>query len=113
MNLTFTVLEEVEDGFAEVTITDRMIGSIDGDTEESLEFSVTSGGVNVVNSIPGDVNGDGKVNGMDLLRLKRYVSGQNVTIDEVASDVNGDGKVNGMDLLRLKRYVSGQNVTLL
>ena len=113
LNLTFTVLEEVEDGFAEVTITDRMIGSIDGDTEESLEFSVTSGGVNVVNSIPGDVNGDGKVNGMDLLRLKRYVSGQNVTIDEVASDVNGDGKVNGMDLLRLKRYVSGQNVTLL
>ena len=109
LNLTFVVLDGVEDGFAEVTITERLIATVN---EDVLEFSVTSGGVNVANSIPGDVTGDGKVNGIDLLRLKKYIAGQDVEIDPVASDVTGDGKVNGLDLLRLKKYIAGQDVVL-
>ena len=109
LNLTFTVLEEVEDGFAEVTITQRKIGNTN---EDRLEFAVISGGVNVVNSIAGDVNEDGEVDGFDLLRLKRYLCGHNVVIDKTASDVNGDGEVDGFDLLRLKRYLCGHDVVL-
>ena len=63
---------------------------------------------------PGNVNGDesGTVDGRDLLRLARYLAGQDVTINQKASDVNGDGTVDGRDLLRLARYLAGQNVKL-
>lgn len=109
LNLTFTVLEEVEDGFAEVTITDLDILNVD---EDSVNFSVTSGGVTVANSIPGDVTGDGKVSIADALRLQKKLAGMDVEIDPVASDVTGDGKVTIADLLRLKKYLAGMDVTL-
>ena len=55
----------------------------------------------------GDVNGDGSLDGRDLLRLARYLAGDNVEIDEAAADVNGDGKVDGRDLLRLAKLLAG------
>ena len=63
---------------------------------------------------PGNVNGDpdGIVDGRDLLRLARYLAGQDITIDRKASDVNGDGVIDGRDILRLARYLAGQNVEL-
>lgn len=62
--------------------------------------------------VPGDVNGEGKLDGRDLLRLARYLAGGSVSIDEAAADVTGDGKIDGRDLLRIARYLAGQNVNL-
>ena len=109
VDLTFTVLEGAEDGFAEVTITDRMIVN---DNEEVLEFAVISGGVNVANSIPGDVTGDGNVNIIDVLRLQKYLAGMDVEIDPIAADVTGDGNVNVIDVLRMKKFLAGMDVVL-
>ena len=63
---------------------------------------------------PGNVTGDadGTVDGRDLLRLARFLAGQDVEIDPQAADVNGDGAVDGRDLLRLARYLAGQDVEL-
>lgn len=60
----------------------------------------------------GDVNGDGEVNGIDLLRLAKYFAGWDVVISSDASDVNGDLTVNGLDLLRLAKYFAGWDVQL-
>ena len=59
---------------------------------------------------PGDLNGDGKVNVMDLIRLKRYLADGTEVVGN--ADVNGDGKVNVMDLIRLKRYIAGEVVDI-
>ncbi len=61
-------------------------------------------------TIPGDLNGDGKVNVMDLIRLKRYLADGTEVVGN--ADVNGDGKVNVMDLIRLKRYIAGEAVDI-
>ncbi len=56
---------------------------------------------------PGDVTGDGAVDGRDLLRLTRFIAGNDVTIDAAAADMNGDGKVDGRDVLRLAKQLAG------
>ena len=59
--------------------------------------------------IIGDVNGDGRVNNLDLVYLKRYLADwedyPESTIDLIAADVNGDGKVNNLDRMILTRHL--------
>lgn len=59
--------------------------------------------------IPGDCNGDGKVDGRDLLRLARYLAGAPVSIDLEAADLNQNGTVNGQDLLRLAKKLAASD----
>jgi hypothetical protein len=73
----------------------------------------TCTGCGAADSVPGDVNGDEKINSLDGLLLMRYLNGWNVNIaSPEAMDVNGDGKVNSLDGLILMRYLNGWNVTL-
>ncbi len=60
------------------------------------------------NVLLGDVTGDGTLDGRDALRLMKYLSGQDVTIDEAAADMNGDGILDGRDVLRLLKTLAGQ-----
>jgi hypothetical protein len=52
--------------------------------------------------IPGDVNGDGRVDASDYDALRLYIVGRSVEgfVSE-AADLNGDGKVNAQDLVLL------------
>ena len=52
-------------------------------------------------SIPGDVNGDGDVNGADIVAVINYVLNDSKT----DGDVNGDGEVNGADIVAVINYV--------
>lgn len=60
--------------------------------------------------LPGDADNNSKINGFDLLRLKKYLSGENVEIVVGNCDINGDGKINGFDLLKLKKHLSAPEV---
>ena len=66
--------------------------------------------------LPGDVNGDGKVNTADVSLLAKYVKahGQGVTIVPGSGDVNGDGKVNTADVSLLAKFVKahGEGVVI-
>ena len=57
--------------------------------------------------IIGDCNGDGTVDGRDLLRLARYIAGGGSSVDLSAADINGDGNVDGRDVLRLAKQLAG------
>ena len=56
--------------------------------------------------IPGDANGDGKVNNRDLGVLQKHLNGSAVTIDLTAADLNGDGKINNRDLGMLQKLLN-------
>ena len=56
--------------------------------------------------IPGDLNGDGKVNNRDLGMMQKHLNGQEVTIDLLAADLNGDGKINNRDLGLLQKLLN-------
>ncbi|MBE6588018.1 MAG: DUF4091 domain-containing protein [Ruminococcaceae bacterium] len=60
---------------------------------------------------PGDVNGDGEVNAMDMNVAKRIIAGTvTPTAEQVlAGDLSGDGVFNGVDSNYLARLISGTN----
>lgn len=63
---------------------------------------------NLVTVIPGDVNGDEKVNVTDAVLIVRYAAKWSITIDLEAADYNADGTVNVNDAVAILRtQVSG------
>lgn len=60
-------------------------------------------------ALPGDVNGDGKLNQYDYILIKRIVMGTyKPTADELKRcDVNCDGKVDKYDYIAVKRMILG------
>jgi oligoendopeptidase F len=58
----------------------------------------------------GDVNLDGNVDVTDLLALKKYLLGMEVSnFNSTTADVNGDGTINVLDLLTLKKVLLGMD----
>ena len=63
--------------------------------------------------IPGDINGDGRVDSRDVLNLLRHLSGwDGITVVKEALDVNGDGKSNFRDVTALLQYIAGWDIVL-
>jgi hypothetical protein len=62
----------------------------------------------IVSAVLGDVNGDGKVDTVDLAALKLYLAGMG-TLNEKNADLNADGKVDTVDLASLKLSLAGMN----
>lgn len=52
-----------------------------------------------------DVNTDGNVNILDLVRLKKITSGNSA--ETAKSDINRDNSRNGTDLTLLRKYLLG------
>ena len=88
-------------GAAELSLSKYLFGTIDGDdmiiVPQSIRLNIEEG------LMPGDVNRDGVVNILDLIRVARKL-GQQVSAED-PEDVNGDGVVNIFDLT-----ITAQNI---
>ena len=66
--------------------------------------------ITVVDAIPGDVNGDDKINGLDIVKIVGYIMGSPTQpFIEAAADLNEDGVINGLDLVREVSLVMAQS----
>ena len=107
--LKFKVLEDAPDGFAKVSLFNVDVLTID---EKPISVTVSSGGVEVITRLPGDVTGDGVLDTRDALRLKKHLAGLDAPIVWQNADVTGDNDVTLADLLRLMKYLAGMQVEL-
>ncbi|MBR7132315.1 MAG: InlB B-repeat-containing protein [Clostridia bacterium] len=57
---------------------------------------------------PGDVNGDGRIDALDVNLVRRHIAGgYDVKINALAADVNADGYVTAKDVSCIRQYVVG------
>ena len=60
--------------------------------------------------IPGDVDGNGKLNGKDVTAIMKYLVGAKPkNFNEDAADFDGNGKVNAQDVTKLMKHLVGAN----
>ena len=66
------------------------------------------GSLYFVTFFAGDANGNGQVNGLDVVFLVNYLKGIGPAPDPpLSGDANGDCSVNGMDVVYLTNYLKG------
>ena len=74
--------------------------------EQNIDCTIVSGSIRIIDCIPGDINGDEKVNNKDVSRLMQYLALWDVEVNEAVLDVNGDDKINNKDVSRLMQYLA-------
>lgn len=120
--LTFTISETAQKGNYPITVgyyKGRNGNNTDGDDVnydadyEALGLQYIGNNINIFKYIPGDINGDQKLNNKDATTLLRYFANwEDIVYDESALDVNGDAKINNKDATHLLRYFANWDVEL-
>ncbi len=105
--LTFVVAKNAPDNYVADINVHFDQNDIYDENERPVGLTVVNGNIRIYHGLPGDIDGDSKVNTKDAILLFRYVAGWNVEVDSVALDVNGDNKVTTKDAVALFRYVAG------
>ena len=101
--LTFKVADGAEVGDYEIKLA--VSECYDENTDDVALFAV-GGTLSVIDFVYGDANGDGEVNGKDVIVLRKHLVDASVEIFDGA-DANGDGEKNGKDVIILRRYLVG------
>ncbi len=89
------------------------IGYTISDTVEGLIVTGTkinaSNGITYTAIVTGDITGDGKLNGRDLARVKKYYIGRYELSDKFvyAADIDQNGTISGKDLAKMKKQYLG------
>ena len=99
--ITFIVSEEAAEGDYTIKIT---VNECYDEKFKDIDVYAVSGTIKVVDFIYGDANGDGEVNGKDVILLRRYLVEATSEIFNGA-DANGDGEINGKDVILLRRFL--------
>ncbi|MBE6982386.1 MAG: hypothetical protein E7437_08715 [Ruminococcaceae bacterium] len=109
MTFTFQAAEDVQIGTYSVGFVVRNCINAG---EESVDLAVVNATIEVTEFTYGDATGDGKIDGFDVIRLKKYLANydydtETSTVEICAGgDATGDGKVDGFDVIRLKKYLA-------
>lgn len=100
----FITLSIVSDGSMEEGTYTATLKSIifSDENEQKLTFVDSSFNISVINYTPGDANGDGSLDVMDVVKMVSHIMGRNPSnFNQIAADIDGNGKVNVMDLVNL------------
>ena len=109
LKIKFKVLDNAEDGFADVMVIPNIITKIDGQTFEQQDIVpniITNGGVEIISHLLGDLNNDGVVDLNDaILLLQHSMFPELYPLDYSGSvDFTCDGNIDLNDAILLLQY---------
>jgi len=81
------------------------VRATDSATNTTAEADYASDSFTVRTVIPGDANGDGNVNALDIIRVERVIAG--LDTEAPGADANQDGSVNALDIIKVERIIAG------
>ena len=76
-------------------------------TGDKVIFNYSSGDIDYVLSVIGDVNGDGIINGKDIMEISNGIVG-NKKLDNLGSlsgDIDNNGKMDIRDIIKMGNYI--------
>lgn len=113
------VMLQIKDGYELYTYFSASVNgqSADGKWSQQnksavIEYTFPICESEVVDSTPGDVNRDTKINLADVSLMLKYIAKWDVELDLVAADVNDDTKVNLGDVSLMLKYIAKWDVEL-
>jgi len=74
-------------------------------TASEITATWTGDSVNITSVLPGDANGDGNVNALDITKVERIIAG--LDAETLGADANQDGNVNALDITKAERIIAG------
>ncbi len=70
-----------------------------------LESGYWTGAGAIAPPQPGDANGDGSINALDITKVERIIAG--LDQETAGADANGDDDVNALDITKVERKIAG------
>ena len=105
-NMNLICAEGVTAGNYTATMKDIIMSDVDRNELTQSDFTFN---ISVMDVAMGDANGDGRINGMDIVEMVDYIMERpSNSFVFAAADLTSDGKVNGMDLVELVSLVMAQ-----
>ncbi|MBQ8746662.1 MAG: leucine-rich repeat protein [Clostridia bacterium] len=106
LKIVFKINDVVEDSDVSISCTIKLNTMDAGDNEVAVDTTVIPGKVEIRNEIPGDMDGNEKVNSNDAVYLLYYtLFGKAEYPIKQSGDVDGNGKTNSNDAVYLLYHV--------
>lgn len=108
LTLTFEVAEDADSSTELPVSIEYEYGDVADVNLDFVTLDISNGGVTVIDYVPGDLDGNRKVNSLDVILLRRYITGgYDVVINTLAANVNRDSKINTLDVIAIRRFIAG------
>ena len=80
-------------------------GMLANNLAEEITASWVGDSIDISSVLPGDANGDGNINALDITKVERIIGG--LDAETAGADANQDGNVNALDITKVERIISG------
>jgi len=80
----------------------------DANLDAGATYTVTLS-ASITSVVPGDANGDGSVNALDITKVERVIAGLDTST--LGADANDDSAVNALDITKVERVIAGLDAT--
>jgi len=85
-----------------ISLSDGMLAN---NSAEEITATWVGDSVNVTSVVPGDANGDGNVNALDITKVERIIAG--LDAETPGADANQDGNINALDITKIELIIAG------